>query len=125
MEKFVHGGKCEAVSATRPTATDESKRQTILQLLAEEERAIMRREPTHSAVATPRMMGLFQGLQVREKIIDLIRFELKGWHRRMPSVNAFGECLCESFNRIAKMQFSKWGRDFERTGCHPVDGVAL
>jgi hypothetical protein len=55
---------------------------------------------------------LFEGLQVRKEIIDLIGFELKGWHRGMPSVNTFGKCLRESFDWIAMMQLSKLGVRF-------------
>jgi hypothetical protein len=47
---------------------------------------------------------LFKRLQIRQQIADLVRLELESRHRRMAGVDAFGQRLSESLDRITLVQ---------------------
>ena len=58
--------------------------------------------------------GLFEGLQIRQQVVDLIGIELELRHGRMAGLDAFGERLSEGFDRIAHVQCPERRRDLER-----------
>jgi hypothetical protein len=66
---------------------------------------------------------LFEGLQVRQQVVNLVGVELKLRHGRMTGLDAFGERLSQGFDRIALVQCPEWRRDLERAWADPVDGV--
>ena len=56
---------------------------------------------------------LFEGLQIGQQIVDLVRIELELRHGRMAGHDAFGESLGKGFDSIALMQGSERWRDLE------------
>jgi len=67
---------------------------------------------------------LFEGLQIGQQVIDLVRIELERRHCRVTGFDAFGQSLAECFDRVTQMQGSEWWRDLERTLSHLIDGMA-
>ena len=66
---------------------------------------------------------LFEGLQIRQQVVNLIGIELKFRHGRMAGLDALGERLSQGFDRITLVQSPERRRDLERALAHPVDGV--
>jgi len=66
---------------------------------------------------------LFQRLQIRQQVVNLIGIELKFRHGRMAGLNALGERLSQCFYRITLVESPERRRDLERALAHPVDGV--
>ena len=67
---------------------------------------------------------LFEGLQIRQQVVDLVRIELKRRHGRMAGYDAFGQSLAKGFDRITQMQGSERRCDLEWAWGYPIDGVA-
>ena len=68
---------------------------------------------------------LFERLQIRQQITDLIGLELEGRHRRMTGVDAFGQRLSEGLDRVTLVQRPERRRDLERAWRNLVDRMAL
>ena len=58
--------------------------------------------------------SLFEGLQIRQQVTNLVRIELELRHGRMAGLNAFGERFGQCFYRIALVQRPERRRDLER-----------
>ena len=67
---------------------------------------------------------LFEGFQIRQQVVNLVRVKLKLRHGRMAGFDAFGQSLAKGLNRVAQMQGSERRRDLERALGYPIDGVA-
>jgi hypothetical protein len=67
---------------------------------------------------------LFESLQVRQQVVNLVGIEHELRHRRMTGVDAFGQRLAEGFNGVAQVQGPKRRRDLQRAWTCPVDRVA-
>src|SRR5262245_18360737 len=68
-------------------------------------------------------LSLFECLQIRQQIVDLVRIELELRHGRMSGLDAFGERLRQVCYRIALVQGPERRRNLERALADAVDGV--
>ena len=71
------------------------------------------------------VITLFQRLQERDQVVDLIRLEAKLRHLRMAGQNAFREGFFEVFNRIEIVKVTKGWRTRQLARANPVDRVAF
>ena len=68
---------------------------------------------------------LFQRLQIRDQVIDLIRFKLEPRHLRMPGGDALRESFFKMFHRITPVKVSERGRIGKRAGAGFSNCVTL
>lgn len=67
--------------------------------------------------------GSLQGFKKRNKIVDLISFELELWHTGMPGYDPFSQGFLKRFDGIALVQATKWRCNPKRAGAHLVNRV--
>src|SRR5687767_14797383 len=68
--------------------------------------------------------ALFQRLQKRQKIVDLVCLEPELRHGRMAGDDALGKRFGEALDRITLVQCTECWRDLERAWSYPVDRMA-